>query len=511
MSKIDFLSYDEYHKFELARSIVTTSSELKLYGCLMYKFDLQIVENEHMTAYVTIRNNTLYMVFGSGIIKRFKTPMELAYVIIHEITHVLSKHLSRGKGHDHELYNLAGDHVINTALDNDINSKKIRKLQIPAERFVINCLINKNMTTEEVYKFLQDNATKETYTIPIVGSNSNSQSQSGSSSSNSDDNQEQEQNSDNDSNSNSESGENKEKSNSEKSKNKPKSDKPNTQIENIIGNATITVTKIKLPDGQEIILKQDLDFNGELEKNSEAESKIQADARRLLNSPIFQNKLKGSDKGQLMTMIEEAIKVEIPWFELLEKVIKQNISERSDNKSWRKVNKRMYNYNMILPDNDMEETYDKLYVVIDTSGSISDDELRKFFDVIKQAMYHFKHIVKIDHDSDIDNIQLYTSDSFNFNSLSNISFGGRGGTSHKNVYDYIEAKNNGDETYQIFNKINPDTDDIPGLILFMTDFCSDIESIHNKYKWTHDIPFKYLLTCEHSIPGHIDSSPILIK
>ena len=508
MSKVDFLSYDEYHKFELARSIVTTSSELKLYGCLMYKFDLQIVENEHMTAYVTIRDNTLYMIFGSGIIKRFKTPMELAYVIIHEITHVLSKHLSRGKGHDHELYNLAGDHVINTALDNDINSKRIRKLQIPEERFVVNCLVGKNMTTEEVYKFLQENATKETYTIPIIGSNSNSQPQSGSGNSNSDSDSDQtsDQEQESDSNSNSDKGEDKD------HKNKPKSNSGSgNNIQNVIGNATITVTKIKLPDGQEITLKQDLDFNGELEKSSEAESKIQADARRLLNSPIFQNKLKGSDKGQLMTMIEDAIKVEVPWFELLEKVIKQNISERSDNKSWRKVNKRMYNYNMILPDNDMEETYDKLYIIIDTSGSISDDDLKRFFDVVKQAMYHFKHIVKIDHDTDIDNIQLYTTESFSFNCLNNISFGGRGGTSHRGVYNYIEAKNNGDDTSRYYNKTNPDTDDVPGLILFMTDFCSDIESFHTKYKWTHDIPFKYLLTCEHSVPGHIDPSPILIK
>ncbi|WBF77907.1 hypothetical protein W70_33 [Escherichia phage W70] len=45
---------------------------------------------------------------------RRKTARELALILEHECDHVISDHASRGKGFNHELYNIAADHRINT-------------------------------------------------------------------------------------------------------------------------------------------------------------------------------------------------------------------------------------------------------------------------------------------------------------------------------------------------------------------------------------------------------------
>ena len=74
---------------------------------------------------------------------------------------------------------------------------------------------------------------------------------------------------------------------------------------------------------------------------------------------------------------------------------------------------------------------------------------------------------------------------------------GRGGTSHRDAFDLIE------EDYVEGENI--------GMVISLTDFESDIESIWSRYNWKDEIPFKVLLTSGgRSVPVEIDDSPILI-
>ncbi len=392
---------------------------------------------------------------------------ELVYIIIHEVNHILSNHLSRGMTIiNQQMYNIACDHVINSALDADIRDGRIRGVKIPNDRTIINSLLGKNLSAEEVYKYLMDHATitTEKYKFKI----------------------------DEDGNFKLEGDGN----------NSDQENDPNSQSNE--GSIEVSKIHVKLDDGQEFTFYQDIHATGKQVEDQERD--LQDDARRLLNSPIFEAEKRKGDKGsRLVEMIQEAIRVDIPWDTLLENVIKTNITEKSENKTWSRINKRMTAYNMILPYHDTEETYESLLVFIDTSGSISSYDLSKFVHIIKASMYHFKKVIKIDHDVEVYDKYKIVYDNSTINNLQTdikVEFTGRGGTSHKFVYDYIEL---------IYEGVNNDIQ-IPGLILFITDFMSDIESIHHTYKWVKEIPYKYIITANSrfDIDPTIDKSPIFI-
>lgn len=460
------MSKSPNEKFALAKSVILAASSLRLYSFMFFKLNVSLVNDSGLTAVAYAHKNKLNIAISRNFIEKLNSANELVYIIIHEITHILCNHLSRGLHYDQEMYNVAADHVINTNLDFDIQNQRLRGLASPSDRIIITSLIGQNLSTEEVYKYLMDHATitHESYEISL------------------DDNDNQ-QNKDDD-------GQN----------------DGNQQVDNNKGQpASITGTKVhvKMDDGQEFTFYKDFVANSkaveDLEKN------LQDDARRILNSPLFEaEKKKGNKSSNTLEMIQEAIKVNIPWDQLLEHVIKTNITEISENKTWKRVNKRMYPYNMIFPYNDLEETYDTLMVVVDTSGSISTYDLQKVVDIIKTAMYHFKKVIKVDHDVKvyIDDKKIYDNSTIDdFINDINVEFVGRGGTSHKYIYDYIE---------QIYNG---DIDDMisPGLILFITDFYSDVEYVHKTCEWPKEIPYKFIISGElRNIPTDIDPSPIFI-
>ena len=473
-------------RFALAKSVILAASSLRLFSFMFFKLDVRLINSPHLTAAAYRNNkNKLSIAISRPFIESLNSANELVYVILHEITHILSNHLSRGVLLDGEMYNIAADHVINTNLNFDVNNQRLRGLSIPSGIVIITSLAGKNMSTEEVYEYLMQHATitKATYKLQLE-----------------DDSQKGEGESEDGESENKEDGEGE----GEPKDGEPKDGKGEGEPKDGKG-LSITGTKIhvKLDDGQEFTVYKD--FFANAQDIEDLEKELQDDARRILNSPLFEaEKKKGNKSSNTMELIQEAIKVVIPWDQLLENVIKTNITELSENKTWARVNKRMYAYNMILPYNDMEETFDTLMVVVDTSGSISSYDLKKVVDIIKAAMYHFKRVIKVDHDVEVyvkDKIVYDNSTIDNLTKDIRVEFTGRGGTSHKPVYDYLESVYEGDDPTEI----------IPGLILFITDFCSDIEHIHHSYKWVKEIPYKYIISGpKQDVDPDIDKSPIFI-
>lgn len=476
---------DIYEKFNTAKAVILAASELKLFGCLIYKFNI-ILQSGKFTAMVTIplnsvndgqsdiRKSQLSMIVSTQFVNS-KSITDLVYILIHEISHVLNNHLSRGISLDKEFYNLATDHVLNRAIDIDIDNRALKGVTKPSDRIIINVLKDKNLTAEEVYDYLLEHAKKSTQSFTIGGEESSENDSNGS---------------DNDDGSQC---------------------KSNNSESDSSGKVTFEVTKteIELDDGQKFTFYSDFNADaGNASDTHQLEKELQADARRLLNSPLFNDdKRKGSASGQLLELIKESIKVDIPWEDLLEHVIKTSITEISDNRSWKRVNKRMYTYDMILPSNEMDETYDSLYIFVDTSGSVSSTELRKFVHIIRASMYHFKKVVKIDHDTILYTKYKKEYDASTINQLEtdlSVEFTGRGGTSHREVYEFIE------DLY-----VNH-YDEFPGLIILLTDFESDIESLHLSNKFTFvndkDISLKYIISNSRKIDidKRIDPSPIFI-
>jgi hypothetical protein len=134
----------------------------------------------------------------------------------------------------------------------------------------------------------------------------------------------------------------------------------------------------------------------------------------------------------------------------------------------------------------------------------------KFKNIIKGSMHHFKKVVKIDHDSSITDITIFEVDNIDSIFDQPLGFSGRGGTSHQEVYKLLEdiyTEENNKYTEKLANYT-------PSLILFMTDFCSDIQSYHHTCEWVKEIPYKYIVSgnmSENIVPNKIDPKPIYIK
>jgi len=161
----------------------------------------------------------------------------------------------------------------------------------------------------------------------------------------------------------------------------------------------------------------------------------------------------------------------------------------------------MRSHGIMLPGSDNEETTDNLYICVDSSGSISDSDLSRFADIIKQSMIHFKTLHIIKHDTEVYGgiVKMSRDDTFD---LTHDAFAVdcRGGTCHIDAFNHIE------EDYQEFDNI--------GLIILLTDFYSNIESIWDNYEFTHNVPMKILLPetgSNMNIPDYIDKTPIVIK
>jgi len=104
---------------------------------------------------------------------------------------------------------------------------------------------------------------------------------------------------------------------------------------------------------------------------------------------VFENiKSHGHLPSYLSTYLQNVLKVEIPWEVLVEKAIKTNITMKPDDRSWRNLNKFFIAHKLNLPGYSLiqeEEGTGTLIITVDSSGSISDKNLKQFSNIIEKV------------------------------------------------------------------------------------------------------------------------------
>ena len=139
----------------------------------------------------------------------------------------------------------------------------------------------------------------------------------------------------------------------------------------------------------------------------------------------------GAIPGDASTIINTFLKPVLPWEKLLENFFNDMIKE---DYSWKRPNKRFTDIYMPAI-NEEEGRLEHLAFFMDTSASISDDQLKRFNSEVKyiQETYQPKKLTIIQFDTRIHSIQTYNEEQ----KFKSISCEGRGGTDLSEVHAYI--------------------------------------------------------------------------
>jgi len=404
---------DKDNKFLIAVVSIITNKNTELFSSMWYSIENKNLNDERAPAYVYIsQDGKIRMSFYTEFLNNKFSIKNIKFIILHELMHILYMHLftREDANFDHDIANLATDHVINEALKKDENFFDIA---FPDSAFLIPELVGQNLSWVEVYDYLMKNYIKITKEWVINIKN-----------------------------------------------------KTTNEILSAIRDVVVDAAAIK---------------NKKLTEEELNNIKVNI-INTIQNSPYLQDLIKnrGNITNSVFQMFKDYITVEIPWEVLLEKaVLKQlALSQPSDDRTWRNINKKILYHNYILPGKDQDETIDTILFCIDTSGSMSNNDIKKAINIVDQS-YHKEHKIRlIMHDTIIQkNVML-----LDINDVYKVI--GRGGTSHQPVFDWIE------------NYIK-ENDDL-SLIVFITDFYSDVESIWNSYKWKDEIPYVFIVTKSHS-------------
>jgi len=83
-----------------------------------------------------------------------------------------------------------------------------------------------------------------------------------------------------------------------------------------------------------------------------------------------------------------------------------------------------------------------LIITVDSSASISKRNLKQFSSIIENSMIHFQNIHLIVHDVTIHQRKIFDKDRISdfYNFISIEGYSGRGGTSHRYVFEEIQKK-----------------------------------------------------------------------
>jgi predicted metal-dependent peptidase len=240
------------------------------------------------------------------------------------------------------------------------------------------------------------------------------------------------------------------------------------------------------------------DLTGE-EFDKELSEEITEELRSELRSALARLKKKGNNSSELFKYLEELVELKLPWDSILENEIKKTRVKSNNNKTWKSLRKKLLHINVTLPSTSTEEVQDHLYIVQDTSGSLwnEEEDQNKFLNLILQSVSYFKSVKIIQHDTEIKSIVDLDQSTFEMGKHKVFELYGGGGTSHNDVFKYIEEKYFAEQ------------EEI-GMVILATDYESDVEEIWNNYEFHNFVPVKVLCTTNIDISSSVDPKPIYV-
>lgn len=221
-------------------------------------------------------------------------------------------------------------------------------------------------------------------------------------------------------------------------------------------------------DFQPDLLESDGSGSGEPMDENTLKEKLTSIVVQAQTQSMMANKAQGEIPGEITRMIDDLINPKLDWRQLL---VRYLTARTNTDYSWSRPNKRFMPAHY-LPSL-YSETIGDITVAVDTSGSITDDELAEILTEIEgiRETYHPKKLTIIDCDYIIHNVHKIDD----YTDIKSLKFTGSGGTDFAPVIDYCNE--------------NP-----PAILIYFTDLYADdvTEDVGYDILWvcnsTHEAP-----------------------
>ncbi len=191
---------------------------------------------------------------------------------------------------------------------------------------------------------------------------------------------------------------------------------------------------------------------------------------------------KGDMPGEMAGILDEIFRVELPWEEIVNKAILYH-AQNMDRRSWQ--TRDYYIRATTLPGRYSSQETELALFFIDTSGSVSDTDLKKFLGICCDSSLHFGKIGVIMHDYNLKKpfhwFESRPDQQEVFDKIKHVM--GRGGTSHAECFALVEKLHE---------------EELISIVTFLTDFESDVERLYKHHKWFREIPTIWVLNSQHN-------------
>lgn len=441
-------SYVLNNKTQKARIKLSKKSDgLSFFGTCAYKFswDIHDMPDKNAEGYVLfdkdshdVEDGTIHINKEMAMMNDY-THIHLAFIVCHELLHILGKHGVRRGIRDHAKWCAACDHVVERDL------KSIASSIHPYDSYHYFEELHRNeptCTVERAYEWIEDQIKKGNMkVVPSPGGGGYAVS------------------------------------------GKHGEFYVNGQVGGV--------------DPKQGVKEKDLD-------TIHTNEKIISEARALHNN----FKAKGNASSDLSTYLDKLLKVKIPWEKLLEKAIKTNVTIKPDERTWKNPNKKYRPLGIMLPGSTMQEDRDGHGIIFygtDSSGSMSDRDLKKCSSVTEQSFAFFKEVWLYVHDTSVKQKKIFTNDDKHMfmHFLKHEGYKGRGGTCHGPVFNAVQSDLWEENGYK--NDLS--------MAIFLTDGYSDIEHelTNKKNEWLRVIPIVFVITGRYSlkIPEGMDNITVI--
>lgn len=427
-------------KIQNARIKLFKKSEgLSFFGACSYMFDWSIhpMPGSYAEGYVLfdkeshkVEDGTIH-INEDLVIKNDYTHIHLAYIICHELLHILGKHGVRKGSREHHVWAAACDHVVERDLKQHANA--VQPYDGAYHMFEELHNESKNCTVEYAYEWLQKQIQAGKIKVVLVPGDGNGD-----------------------------------------------------------------MVEVTGPNGMKFMVSAQFggvdnkQIKGDTLQAIQTNEKIVSEARALHQTL----KAKGDQSGSLTSLLDKILAVKIPWEVLLEKAIKTNVILKPDERSWKNPNKIWRPHGIILPGVTTSEDRDGTGIIIyctDSSGSMSDKELKKCSSVTEQSFQFFKEVWLYVHDTSVHQKKIFDKDEKHmfYHFLKNEGYKGRGGTSHLDVFQKIQ-----DEVWD-----NNGLRDDLSMVICLTDGYSDIEKVitNKKLEWLKVTPVVFIISGSYNL------------